>query len=393
MNSRILGTNAGLAMLVAMVQVASADVGARETVTDSWFGLGPSMDERGVSVGASFLADESSVLTGGIEGSSAYRHRFDLGIDVALESLVGWKGGSLFVDFQAHKGQDGSEYVGDIQAFSNLDADETTAAPEAWFQQEMGPMRAKLGKVDANSEFGYVEVAGVFLNSSASISPTVFLIPTYPDPALSANLFYDAGTGPYVGAGLYDGAALEGVPTGQLWGKSAFEGPDHAFLISEAGWKRASDDGASRLALGVWHHNGAIPTFAGDALDGTEGFYALAERSQSTDHGTVGVYLQFGTADGAVSEVDRHLGAGVTWTGAFATRPDDTVGFGVSQAGVTNDPDAGFAESSETVFELVYRAQLLPYLAVAPDVQYVTNPGASTIDDAAVGTVRIEVTF
>ncbi|MCA9756605.1 MAG: hypothetical protein KDA27_12450 [Candidatus Eisenbacteria bacterium] len=114
MDSRILGTGAGFAMLVAMVQMASADVGARETVTDSWFGLGPSMDERGVSVGASFLADESSVLTGGIEGSSAYRHRFDLGIDVALESLVGWKGGSLFVDFQAHKGQDGSEYVGDI---------------------------------------------------------------------------------------------------------------------------------------------------------------------------------------------------------------------------------------------------------------------------------------
>ncbi|MEZ4651825.1 MAG: carbohydrate porin [Candidatus Eisenbacteria bacterium] len=114
-----------------------------------------------------------------------------------------------------------------------------------------------------------------------------------------------------------------------MWGKSAFEGPDHAFLISEAGWRRAGDGGASRLALGLWHHTGQIPTFAGETLDGTAGFYALAERSQVTDRGTVGVYLQLGTADGAVSEVDRHLGAGVTWTGALAARPEDTLGFEV----------------------------------------------------------------
>ncbi|MEZ4651824.1 MAG: carbohydrate porin [Candidatus Eisenbacteria bacterium] len=65
----------------------------------------------------------------------------------------------------------------------------------------------------------------------------------------------------------------------------------------------------------------------------------------------------------------------------------------MSQASVTSHPDAGFTESSETVFEFVYRASLLPYLAVQPDLQYVTNPGASSADDAAVGTIRIEVTF
>ncbi|MEZ4651826.1 MAG: hypothetical protein R3E97_24120 [Candidatus Eisenbacteria bacterium] len=151
MKARVHRTAGALALLVATGQVALAGVGSRETVTDSWFGLGPWMDERGVSVGASYLADETTVLAGGVESSHAYRHRFDVNVDVALESLVGWTGANLFVDFQVHKGQDGSEYVGDLQAFSNLDADETTEVPEAWFQQELGPLRAKLGKVDGNS--------------------------------------------------------------------------------------------------------------------------------------------------------------------------------------------------------------------------------------------------
>lgn len=264
-----LGT---LAVVALTCPPAQAGMGDRETATNSWFGLGDAVSEKGVTLDASWTMDESSVLSGGVERRNSYRHLLDVGLSLDLESAVGWNGGELFVDFQAQRGDNGSQFVGDIQAYSNIDADGHTEVPEVWFQQSLGSIRTKLGKVDANSEFAFVDAASEFLNSAAGISPTIFLMPTYPDPALSANAFFESAAGGYLGAGLYDGAALEAVPTGQLWGKTAFEGPNHAFFISEVGWRRENESGdVSRLSLGIWHHNGEIPTFSGEHLDGTGG--------------------------------------------------------------------------------------------------------------------------
>ena len=383
-----------LALTALTGQAVQAGVGDRETVTGAWFGLGDRMEERGITLEAAWTMDESTVLRGGVERKNAYRHLLDLGLSLDLESSLGWSGASLFVDFQAQRGDNGSGYVGDIQGFSNIDADGHTEIPEVWLEQNVGPLRAKLGKVDGNSEFAYAEAAGEFLNSSAGFSPTIFLMPTYPDPALSANLFYVSPTGAYLGAGLYDGSALDEVPTGQLWGKSAFESPGHAFFISEGGWRIDDESGnSSRISLGLWHHNGQIPTFSGASLDGTGGFFLVAERSQPLGSGTVCEYLQFGTANSEASEIRRHLGAGVSWTGPFAGRSSDVLGLGVSQVALSNDPDAGFVEGTETVFELLYRAQVLGYFAVKPDLQYVKNPGGTGMDDATVGTLRIELSL
>jgi carbohydrate-selective porin OprB len=42
---------------------------------------------------------------------------------------------------------------------------------------------------------------------------------------------------------------------------------------------------------------------------------------------------------------------------------------------------------------LFYKAQILPWVSVKPDLQYITNPGGTGLDDALVGTVRAEIDF
>ena len=51
------------------------------------------------------------------------------------------------------------------------------------------------------------------------------------------------------------------------------------------------------------------------------------------------------------------------------------------------------ATAAETTFELVYRAELTPWLSLLPNVQFVRAPGADpAVGDAWIGGLRFEVT-
>jgi porin len=51
------------------------------------------------------------------------------------------------------------------------------------------------------------------------------------------------------------------------------------------------------------------------------------------------------------------------------------------------------ASAAETLFELVYRAELTPWLSLLPNVQFVDDPGADPLlDDAWVAGLRVEIT-
>ena len=201
--------------------------------TDRW---SERMAEQGVIVEASVTADYSVVLDGGADdGADAFRHLTAVGVTLDTDRLFEHPGGTLFADFVTKNGQNGSEEVGDFQAFSNIDEADFTTIYEVWYQQEFldGQLRLKLGKIDVNNEFAFVENAGEFINSSAGFSPTIFVLPTYPDPALGASVSAYDDSGVYASAGVYDGAAQEGFATGQRGISTLFGEPSDLFLIGE----------------------------------------------------------------------------------------------------------------------------------------------------------------
>jgi porin len=52
----------------------------------------------------------------------------------------------------------------------------------------------------------------------------------------------------------------------------------------------------------------------------------------------------------------------------------------------------GLSEGNETAFEIFYKVQVLPWLSVQPDVQYIVNPGGDGEDAVAIG-LRLETTL
>lgn len=383
-----------------------ADILSREYATGNWAGLRDQLKKRGVSFDLRCFGDYSHNFQGGLKRGDALRHLVNFNIVLDTERLLGWKGGTFFAGAQTFGGENASEKLtGDLQGFDNIDSGDFTQISEVWYEQKLldDKLRLKIGKVDANSEFAYVEYGGEFIHSSAGFSPTIQGFPTYPDPATCVLLFVEPVEWCYLGLGVFDGATQDGSRgrTGNR-GPSTFWGdPSDLFLIGEVGFKWSLRDETlpGRVGVGIWRHTGSFERFAGGSEDGTAGAYLVLdqllwrENSDAQDEQGIGAFFQYGWADPKVSEVNHHFGAGLAWSGAIPTRDNDVLGVMASYAHFSDEPAAGFSESGELSIEMFYKVQITPWFSVKPDLQYIMNPGGADLDDALVLTIRAELAF
>lgn len=437
---RFVNVCAAPCMLFAQAATAQPDGGAVDArpgasvqsllqtdgLAGNWWGLRDDLEERGLALNAEYVAEFTSVVDGGINQRGSFRNLLTVDAELDLGTAFDIDGGVLFFRYLSVNAEaGGSADAGDIQVYSNIESGRSLdVIYELWYEQSLfdDVLRIKVGKVDANSEFNYVDAAGDFSNSSAGFSPTIFALPTYPDPATSFNVFAGVvdrgGVVVAVGYGLYDGAlAADGVATGRR-GPSTFLSDDRSsdyFHIAqiEVTWQSARSSSGfwrdGRVTVGGWHHDGRFERFGGGVERGTSGFFATGEarvfdprasvaedgREGLAAGGPAGIYAfgQYGWADDAISEVAQHFAGGVVCRGLAASRPNDSFGLYTTLAVLSDRPSAGFS-SNELAFDAYYRVQLAPAIFVQPEVQYIVNPsGDAALDDALVLGFRVGLVF
>ncbi len=357
--------------------------------------------DRGITFEGDYTFDLSKELAGGVRTHTADRSLLNLKLTLDLAELLGWDNGTVFVNYQILDGENGNQDTGDVQVYSNIDnPKEYSQLSELWLEryERDGTVRIRVGKMDANSDFAYVDNGMEFINSSMGNSPTIVGMPTYPDPATAVNVFLYPNDRHYIGVGIYDGATQEGLRTGSRGPRTFTGDPADLFYIGETGmtWNGADYDLPGRLALGIWHHDGTFARFGSGRESGTTGFYTVLEQTlwRLDDERALDGFLQYGYADENVSAVNHHLGAGVVMAAPFSARPDDTAGLGVSWVEFSDATGAGFGAPDETAIEVFYKVQLRSRIALKPDYHYIVNPGGSgALDDASVFTLRVEVNF
>lgn len=395
----------------------------RDRITGDWWGARERLEAKGLTVGGETISEFSSVFDGGINQRGSFRNLLTVDAEADMDALLGLRGGTAFIQYLSVNAEDGGSLdTGDLQVYSNIEnASSLDVIYELWYEQLFfgDRVRIKAGKVDANSEFAFVEAAGDFANSSAGFSPSIFAFPSYPDSAAGINIFatvYEGeGTRATIGYGLYDGAAAaDGVRTGSRGPSTFFDDDisDDYFHIGQfsLSWDSFMPEsamlGGGRVSAGVWHHTGTFDRFDGASEQGVTGLFATGEirvfdpdwnpgsRAQS-DAPERGVYVfgQYGWADDEVGEVSQHLAGGVVWRGPTPERPDDSAGLYLSLVDLSDEAASGFGDD-EFVLDAYYRAQLAPAVFVQPEIQYIVNPsGDPAIDDALVGGIRVGVTF
>jgi porin len=375
-------------------------------LSGNWGGWRSSLSDAGISLEAANILDWARVASGGLRRRSTARNLLDLRLTVDLKLLTGMDAGTIWARYYSHFGRSGSRDAGDIQGFSNIDLDDHRhQLAEVWYEQRFfnEALRLKIGKVDANTEFAFTESGAEFLNSSMGFSPTIVGLPTYPDPATGVNLFLYPTEHLYAGFGAYDGAGQRGVQTGSRGPATFFRGLNKLFYIGEVGTKWSIPGFAlpGRLGIGGWHHNDSFDRFNGGRKSGTAGFYLFldqliwcGESAKEDEPKGIGMFFQYGSADGAVSEIKRHVGGGFVWTGPIAGRDEDTLGTGITWVRFSGAAGAGFDKGHELAVETFYKISITGWLSAKPDLQYIVNPsGARSINNALVPGMRFEWTF
>lgn len=377
--------------------------------TGDWGGFRTGLEDKGVTFAASLILDFSTVFEGGVNERGSSRRLFDANVTFDFEKLFGWKGGSVFADFYHYGGRLEND-AGDIAVYDNIATGiHRDQLAQLWFQQKLfdDVLRVKVGKIEANAEFAYINPATTFLNSAAIWSPNMVGFTTYPDPALGVVAFVYPCEFFYAGFGFFDGASLDGFRTGSRAGFDTFldnDKTDDNYYIGEAGftWKNFGKVGGrfgkGRVAGGVWHHSHEFTGFDSNVEDGTTGFYVLGEQllwkrddDENSDKG-LWLFARANFADDNVAAVGTHAGVGVTLRGTFAGRENDEIGFMYSHSDMS-DESSSF-DGDENAYEVFYKLQLFGSVALTPDFQYITNPsGNSTLEDAMVGSLRVSITF
>jgi porin len=369
--------------------------------TGEWGGVRSRLEDKGLTFAGTLLVDGSHVLRGGIDTERTFvRYYLDLNATLDLEKAAGWKGATAFFDFASHHGADGSaKGAGDFISFDNIEDPQYVQVAQLWFQQVIDEkVRMKVGKIDALVDFSAMEHATYFLSSAALYAPAMFPMPTGAHDAAGGELFLEQKDGPYVGGGaFYDNRhnrvmVLEGHPED---GSMADGG---TFLIGEAGLHYRFLELQGHAAVGGWYHSGGFGRIneAGSSARGAYGVYAfidqtLWEEAEVAGHAAreIGGFLQAGWTDARDSAVDGSFTGGLSAKGFVPGRADDVVG---ALAAYVHLPQKTLREEREMAFELFYHCQLLPFVALKPDFQYIVSP-TGTYPDAAVVTLRLQIDF
>ena len=344
---------------------------------------------------------------GGIETGFDYMGRVHLTLSFDTEKANLWKGGKFFVNgVNAHGGIPTATLIGDFQPISRNEATERTALFEFWYQQTIGNTSILVGQHDMNSSFGTSGYGGHSINSAFGMYPSItpntgFAFSIYPRTMPAIYLKHEREKFTFQVA-TYAGASedFESDRYNVKWNLD-----DSRFIVGEIHYKSEIDGIQKGLyKLGVIHHSGQfsdVTDIAGSATtDAGMGFYLIADHllipeSEYSDQG-LGMFFETGFAPGKHNLVDQFWAGGIVYKGLFNKRDKDELFFGILNSSINNEISeiSSYDEDSRTTLELNYAIKLGSHFTFQPDLQYIVNPGASSLlDNAFLGVLRFSINY
>ena len=415
-------------------------------------GIRAALAAKGILLGLNYIGDVFGNVSGGIRRGAVYEGRLELVADADLEKLAGWQGSAFhFNAYQIHGTGLSRYYVGNLMPTSNIEALAATRLYEAWFEQKLldGKLAVRVGQLGADTEFLASSNAGLFLNGTFGWPQiTTSDLPSggaaYPLATPGLRVKYAATEQWTIMAGVFNGdPAGRGILDPQKRNRHGLDFclQDPPFLIGEAqyGYNQGKDAAglAGTVKIGAWQHFGRFDDqrFGTDGLSlanplsnaiarrkrGDSGIYGLIDQQiyrLPGDDATkgIGVFARVSASPQDRNLVDLYVDGGVTFSGLFASRPDDAFGASfaytrISDRAASLDKDSiAFGATArpvrdyEGLIEVTYQAQILPGWTAQPNFQYIFHPGghvpnpgiaggATPIRDAAVFGLRTSIKY
>ncbi len=428
-------------------------IGKREALLGQMGGLRPWLSDYGVTLSLIETSEYLGNVTGGTRKGGAYDGLTTATIQLDTEKAFGWEGGLFNVSgLDIHGKNLSRKNLSDLQTASGIEADNTARLWELWYQQSFlnGDMDVKIGQQSVDQEFMVSSNSLLFVNTmngwpmlpSADLpsggpayplsSPGIRLRGTPTDSLLLlAGVFNDNPSGIQPGSSL-DSQKLNDRGTN-------FRLSDDPIVITEIQYSRPgnsdmqyagqSDVLPGTYRFGAWYDFGRFQ----DQEFGTDGLSLADPASNGTNRIHCGNYILYVVIDQMIwrpnpesgrglnffaramgappdrNQIDFSINTGFTYKGILASRVDDTLGIVYGLANISSNASNLDQQrqrfrirTKEHFIEVTYQMQVLPWIQVQPDFQYVINPGAgianphdatSRVGDEMILGVRTNITF
>lgn len=402
-------------MLLGSVGICHAeheenDLWNRKTLTNGFWGLNDELADKGIEVGLGVTNIYQQNVRGGISKhrrAGRYSGSYDLELTADLQKLLGFETSRLFIHLEG--GWPDTEGIDEPSVGSyfgvNADAIGNRAMDVKQFFYE-GPivgdnLNLMIGKIDFTGVFDTSAYADdectQFLNGAFVDNPTI----PFPQYSLGVVLTYDLTDSWYVMSGIAD-AQADSRETGF---RTTFHNQDYFFYIFETGLTPQLDSANGPLQgayrAGLWYD--PQPKTSADGTKSYRddvGFYLSCdqmlakENDDLQDSQGLGAFFRYGYANSKRNDIANFWSIGFQYQGLLEGRDDDVLGVGFAQGIFSDKASATYTDDYENVLELYYSAQVTPWLAVSPSIQYIANPGGDkTTSDAVVLGVRVQVSF
>jgi porin len=415
----------------ALAILAYGALGYSAARADEPASLADRLAAAGITPSLTYNGEIATVVAGGAKRGVVYAGNLHMQLAFDGERLATVPGLSGWLDVMWVNGGLPGNYAGDAQGVSAFAASPALRLYEAWLEYNFADNHVSIlgGRYDLNTEFYHLASAGMFLNASFGIGPEFassgFAGPSiFPDTSLAVRLAYKPANNIVLQTAILDGAPLDrmnGSPPPfdphngvLLVAEAAFlkyrpsgdPEEDLRFHVGRANSQAAYDD---KFAVGAWYYTArlnesGVPVPAPARHQGQGGAYATLDHlliaAEDDPKRRLSGFIQLGFADRTVNRFGTYIGGGLVASGVIAGRTDDQLGlaFAMARNGshyIGAQQQLGVpVNAAETTLEVSYLAQLTPWIAVQPDVQYVIHPNTDpAIANATVLQMRVTVTF
>ncbi|RAU20355.1 carbohydrate porin [Paramagnetospirillum kuznetsovii] len=411
----------------------------RDTALGSFGGKRFDLCKMGIQLGGTSTNEYLNNAYGGVSHGGKAQGRTELDLDLDLEKLVGLNGLTVHASAMLIYGGRMGKNLGSLMTASGIEGIPQSRLYTLWAQQMLfdDTVSLRLGQLAADDEFAVSKLSAVFVNSTFGWP---FMIsgnlpsggPAFPIPTPGARAKVTLTDEISVMA-----AAFSGDPAGKFTPQdpqrrnnngTTFSFDRGTLYMTEAAYAVNQEKNSKGLPgsykLGAWYHSARFndqhidnlgqsladgnSTGIGSPVRGNGGVYFVIDQmliqGQRWSTEGIGVFLRGGAAPSDRNQVPYYVDGGISYTGLFEGREEDTLALGVGYARLSeslasldrdtrimNSQPGRPIRSSETVIELTYMAQVTPWMTIQPDLQYVVNPGGGIWYGTTPGTSRQEL--
>jgi porin len=362
-------------------------------LTGEWGGARSALAERGVTLDAIYATD---VFTA--HGATAVLGHVDVALTLDSHKLGLWDGGTLYVLGQNSHGSGINAHVGSAQVVSNLETEPYTQLTELFIEQTAFDerLRIRIGKQDANRDFGTPRFGGNFLNNHFGMFPNAAL-PSYPTTGLGAIVAVQPVAWLVGKLAIYEASP----EVGGLGLSTAFRaGAGYTAAAGAAASHHVGSGGrdGGTTSVGVWRQADEVAEVgvaeprkfdsnAGVFVQHDERIYLHPE--DAGDPRGLTVIVRFSWARPDRNALGRYAGGSAAWHGLGA-RTNDTVGIGAGYDTIAAPLGKPLHPGDERFVEAFYKLRLTTFVSLQPDVQWFRHPGGSG-GDALVAGMRLKL--